>query len=155
MKAAAALLGLLMLAVPALSSSAQVLTATGAGVLLVVASVVNRSGWRESAGTIAAAIAVIQCAAWRPGTISLAIEGLLMAGYLILLNGPWRAGRPVTTRWLLGQLPSGIAALTAVGVILTALAVRTGASSWIFLIGLAAAAAGYRMALPRRPRSTR
>ena len=154
MKAAAALLGLLMLAVPALSSPAQALAATAAGVLLVVASVVNRPGW-QSAGTIAAAIAVIQCAVWPPGTIGLAIEGVLMAGYLILLNGPRRAGRPVTTRWLLGQLPSGIAALTAVGVILTVLAVRTGASPWIFLIGLAAAAAGYRMALPRHPRSPR
>ncbi len=154
MKAAAALLGLLMLAVPALSSPAQALAATAAGVLLIVASVVNRPGW-QSAGTIAAVIAVIQCAVWRPGVISLAIEGLLMTGYLILLSGPRRAGRPVTTRWLLGQLPSGIAALTAVGVIVTVLAVRTAASPWIFLIGLAAAAAGYRMALPRHPRSPR
>ena len=79
MKTAAALLGLLMLAVPALSSPAQGLAATAAGVLLVAATVVNRPGW-QPAGTIAAAIAVIQCAGWQPGTISLAIEGLLVAG---------------------------------------------------------------------------
>ena len=45
MKAAAALLGLLMLAVPAVSSPTQALAATVASVLLVVASMVTRSGW--------------------------------------------------------------------------------------------------------------
>ena len=70
-------------------------------------------------------------------------------------GGPDRPGRPVTTRWLLGQPPLGIAALTAVGVILTVLAVRTTASPRIFLVGLAAAATGYRMGMPRYPRSLR
>ncbi len=155
MKAAAAVLGLLMLAVPALSSPAQALAVTGAGVLLVTASLMTRSGWRAPAGTLAAGVAVIQCAVWRPGTLGLAAEGLLIAGYLILLGGPRRAGRAVTIRWLQGQLPSGIAALTAVGVVTTMLAVPAATSPWIFLTGLAAAVAAYQMALPRRPRSPR
>jgi hypothetical protein len=62
---------------------------------------------------------------------------------------------PKTAARRTGQLPSGIAALTAVGVIFAVLAVRTGASPWLFLIGLAAAAGGYRLALPRHPRSSR
>ena len=73
MKAAAVMLGLLMLAVPALSSPAQALAVTGAGVLLLTASLITRSGWSAPAGTLAAAVAVIQCAvsgrgpwAWPP-----------------------------------------------------------------------------------------
>ncbi len=155
MKAVAAVLGLLMLAIPALSSPAQALAVTGAGVLLVICSLVTRPGWWAPAGILAAAIPVIQCAVWRPGTLGLAAEGLLTVGYLILLDGPRRSGRPIATRWLQGQAPSGLAALAAVGVILTVLAVPTPTSPWLVLIGLAAAVAAYRVALPRRPRSPR
>ncbi len=159
MRPAAALCGLLMLGVPALAAPAAVpavlaaaLALTGAGVLLVVASLVtrvDRSG--APAATLATVIVVIQCAVWHPGTVGLAVEGLLILGYLILLDGPARAGAAVAVGWLRGQALAGIAGLAGTGAVLAALAVPSAASPWLVLAGLAAAVAAYLIALPRKP----
>ena len=155
LKAGAAIFGLLMLAVPAFSSPAQVLALTGVGGLLVGASLVTRFGRWAPAGTLAAVISVIQCAVWPPGTAFLAVEGLFALGYLILLDGPARAGPRMTLRWLRGQARFGIAGLVGTGVVLAALAVPSAASAWLVLAGLGAAVAAYLialpLALPRRP----
>ena len=96
--------GLLTLVVPALAAPPRGLILTGAGVLLVVASVLGRFGpW---AGTLAAVVPVVQCAIWPPGTALLAAEGLLILGYLLLLDGLTR---------LRAQLRFGVAGLISAG----------------------------------------
>ena len=131
--------GLLTLIVPALAAPPQGLILTGAGVLLVVASVLGRfSAW---AGTLAAVVPVVQCAIWPPGTALLAAEGLLILGYLLLLDG---------LTWLRGQLRFGAAGLIGAGVVLAALEVPTATSAWLVLAGLGAAVAAYVIAVPIR-----
>jgi hypothetical protein len=155
LQAAAGLAGLLMLAVPALAAPAAALALTGAGTLLVVGSLVTRVSRRIPAGTLAAGIAVIQCAVWTPGILGLAVEGLLILGYLLLLDGPVPMGAALAGRWLRGQVPAGIAGLAGVGVVLAALAAPSTASPSLVLAGLAAAVAAYVIAVPRRPRRPR
>jgi hypothetical protein len=155
LQAAAGLAGLLMLAVPALAAPAAALALTGAGTLLVVGSLVTRVSRRVPAGTLAAGIAVIQCAVWPPRILGLAVEGLLILGYLLLLDGPVPTGAALAGRWLRGQVPAGIAGLAGVGVVLAALAAPSTASPWLVLAGLAAAVAAYVIAVPRRPRQPR
>jgi hypothetical protein len=151
---AAGLFGLPMLVVPALAAPAVAAALTGAGVLAVIASLVTRAGRRRApAATLAASIPVIQCAVWHPGIAGLAIEGLLILGYLIMLDGPERAGRTVAVRWLRSQAPAGIAGLAGTGAALAALALPSAASPWLVLAGLAAAVAAYLIAVPRQPRS--
>jgi hypothetical protein len=149
----AGLPGLLMLAVPALAAPAAALALTGAGTVLVTGSLVAWVSRRAAAGTLAAGIAVTQCAAWPPGTFGLAVEGLLVLGYLLLLDAPAPIGAAMAVRWLRGQLPAGIAGLVSAGTVLTVLtAVPSTASPWLVLAGLAAAVAAYLMAVPRQPR---
>jgi hypothetical protein len=131
--------GLLTLVVPALAAPPRGLILTGAGVLLVVASVLGRfSPW---AGTLAAVVPVVQCAIWPPGTVLLAAEGLLILGYLLLLDG---------LTWLRGQLRFGVAGLIGAGVVLAALEVPAATSAWLVLAGLGAAVAAYVIAVPFR-----
>lgn len=153
MKAAAAVLGLLMLTVPAASAPVPALALTGAGIVCLIGSLAARCGRWASAGTLAATVAVTQCALWRPDTAGLAIEGLLVLGYLILLDGPAGAGRTVAMSWLRGQARFCLAGLAAGGAVLAALAVPSQTSVWIVLAGLCAAVAAYLVAIPRSPRS--
>jgi len=131
--------GLLTLIVPALAAPPQGLILTGAGVLLVVASVLGRfSAW---AGTLAAVVPVVQCAIWPPGTALLAAEGLLILGYLLLLDG---------LTGLRGQLRFGVAGLIGAGLVLAAVEVPAARSAWLVLAGLGAAVAAYVIAVPIR-----
>jgi hypothetical protein len=155
-RAAAAFLGAAMLALPALFAPGLALALTGAALLLLAASLVPRAGSWPWAATLAASAPVIECVTWPPGTAVLAVEGLLVLGYLVLLDGPagpGRAGHPAARHWLRGQVRYGIAGLAAAGVVAAALAVPAAVSPWTVLAGLAAAAAAYLVALPRRPRS--
>jgi hypothetical protein len=152
MKAAAGLFGLLMLAVPASAAPAAVVGLTGAGVLLVIGSLTTRVSRRVPAATLAAASPVIQCAVWHPGTAGLAIEGPLILGYLILLDGPAGTDPAVAVRWLRGQAQVAIAGLAGTGAVLAALAAPSPASPWLVLAGLGAAVAAYLIALPRQPK---
>lgn len=134
--------GLLMLVVPALAAPPQALVLTGAGALLVAASALGHfSRW---AGTLAAVVPVIQCAIWPPGAVLLTAEGLLILGYLLLLDGP--ASLP----WLRGQARFGVAGLVGSGVVLAALALPSASSPWLVLAGLGAAVAAYLIAIPNR-----
>jgi len=152
---AAGLAGLLMLAGPALAAPAAALALTVAGTLLVIGSLVTWVSPRVPAGTLAAGIAVIQCALWPPGTVGLAVEGLLILGYLLLLDGPAPIGAAMAGRWLRGQVPAAIAGLAGTGAVLVALAAPSTASPWLVLAGLAAAVAAYVIAVPRLPRRLR
>ncbi|HTT00174.1 MAG TPA: hypothetical protein VMI33_26535 [Streptosporangiaceae bacterium] len=153
--AAAGLGGLLMLAVPALAAPTAALALTGAGTLLVIGSLVTWVSRQVPAGTLATGIAVIQCAAWPPGTLGLAAEGLLILGYVLLLDGPVPIGSATAGRWLRGQVPAGAAGLVGTGAVLAALAAPPAASPWLVLAGLAAAVAAYLIAVPRLPRLPR
>jgi hypothetical protein len=155
LQSAAGVAGLLMLAVPALAAPAAALALTGAGTLLVVGSLVTWVSRRVPAGTLAAGIAVIQCAVWPPRTLGLAVEGLLILGYLLLLDGPVPMGAAMAGRWLRGQVPAGIAGLAGAGAVLVGLAAPSTASPWLVLAGLAAAVTAYVIAVPRRPRQPR
>ncbi len=134
--------GLLMLIVPALAAPPQALVLTGAGALLVGASVLGRFRRWTAAGTLAAVVPVIQCAAWPPGSVLLAAEGLLILGYLLLLDGP------VSLPWLRSQVRYAVAGLLGAGVVLAALAVPSATSVWLVLAGLGAAVAAYLIAVP-------
>ena len=133
--------GLLTLVVPALAAPPRGLILTGAGVLLVggqrpgpLPPVARRNARRRGP--------VIQCAIWPPGTVLLAAEGLLILGYLLLLDG-------LTCR-LRGQLRFGVAGLIGAGVVLAALEVPSATSAWLVLAGLGAAVAAYVIAVPIR-----
>jgi hypothetical protein len=84
----------------------------------------------------------MQCAIWPPGAVLLTAEGLLILGYLLLLDGP--ASLP----WLRGQVRFGVAGLVGAGVVLAALAIPSPSSAWLVLAGLGAAVAAYVIAVP-------
>lgn len=140
--------GLLMLVVPAFAALPQALILTGAGALLVGASVLGPFRRWTAAPTLAAVVPVIQCAAWPPGSVLLAAEGLLILGYLLLLDGP--ASLP----WLRSQARYAVAGLVGAGVVLAALAIPSATSAWLVLAGLGGAVAAYVIAVPlaRPPR---
>jgi hypothetical protein len=108
-------------------------------------------------GTLVAAVAIVECAVSRLGATPLTGEGLLLLGYLLLLDGPAgdaRTGRPAgaARRWLRSRTPAVLAGVAASGLVLAALAAAPSASPWIVLGGLAAAVAAYLIAAPRHRR---
>ncbi len=155
MKAAAAALGMIMLTLPAVTAPGPALALGGVGVLLVLGSVTGRLGRLPWIGTAAAATAVVLSVIGHPGAVSLAAGGLLILGYVILLDWPQPAERGVAWRWLRQQAPAGLAGLIATGAVLASLAVSPPASPWIVLAGLASVVAAYLVALPRQPRAPR
>jgi len=155
MKAAAAALGMIMLTLPAVTAPGPALALGGVGVLLVLGSVTGRLGRLPWIGTAAAATAVVLSVIGHPGAVSLAAGGLLILGYVILLDWPQPAERGVAWRWLRQQAPAGLAGLIATGAVLASLAVSPPASPWIVLAGLAGVVAAYLVALPRQPRAPR
>jgi hypothetical protein len=179
-RAAAAFFGAAMLAVPALAAPVPELGVTAVAALLLICSLAPRTGLWTWPGTLTASVAVLECVIWPPGTAALAVEGLLILGFLVLLDGPehaWafrrsagsgratasglaapssgRAAPAAAGLWLRGQARYGIAGLAAAGVVLVALAVPSVVSPWVVLAGLAAAAAAYLVGLPHLGRSTR
>ena len=113
MKAAAAALGMIMLTLPAVTAPAPALALGGVGVLLVLGSVTGRLGRLPWIGTAAGATAVVLSVIGHPGAVSQAAEGLLILGYVILLDWPQPAERGVAWRWLRQQAPAGLAGLIA------------------------------------------
>jgi hypothetical protein len=154
MKAAAAVAGMIMLTLPAVTAPVPGLALGGAGVLLVLGSVTGRLGRLPWIGTAAAATAVAISVIGHLGVVSLAAEGLLILGYVILLDWPQHAQGAVRWRWLRQQAPAGLAGLIATGAVLASLAVSPPASPWIVLTGLACAVTAYLVALPRSGRVT-
>jgi hypothetical protein len=150
MRAAAAVFGSAMLAVPAVTGPLPALALVGPAALLLACSLIPHPGSWALAATPTASAALLACVIWPPGTVMLAVEGLLILGYLLLLDG-----HSAARQWLRGQVWYGVAGLAAAAVVLAALALPSAASAWVVLAGLAAAAAAYLVALPRRDRSTR
>ena len=106
--------------------------------------------WR-TVGTLAAVAAVAESALALPGLAVLAGEGLLILGYLLLVDAPGVMPGAVAVRWLRLQLPAAFWGTLAAAVVLVVLAVPVPVSSWLLVAGAGAAVAATFIALPRRP----
>jgi len=91
----------------------------------------------------------------RPGLAVLAAEGLLILGYLLLVDAPHAMTAAVTVRWLRLQLPAAVWGAVTAATVLVVLAVPVPASAWLLIAGAAGAVAATALALPRRPRRPR
>lgn len=148
--AGAAATGIVMLVLPALTAPAAAQAITAAGLLAVAISLINH---RPPAGTLAAVAAIAQCVVTRPATLLIAPDGLLILGYLLLVDAPRHAPPGPVRRWLCVQVPGMMAAVLVSGAVLAAVALPAASSVWIALAGVAAAVAAYLIAIPgqRRP----
>ena len=150
-EAATVAVGAAMIVVPAVSAPADnVLTAVGGA--LVAASVIPPFGRWRGTGTLAAVTAVAACALARPAVAVLAAEGLLILGYLLVLDGPRGASLSAAAlaRWLRQQAVTACWAVATSAAVLVTLAVRVPASAGLVVTGTAAAVAAAIIALPRR-----
>jgi hypothetical protein len=114
--------------------------------VLGAAAVLVTANWGPA---LAVAAAVISCAASHAPVAVLAVEGLVILGYLLLTGAP-----PTPGRWLRGQLPLVAAGALAGATALAAFAVRPSGSAWLAGAGLAAAVAAYLVAVLRPGKST-
>jgi hypothetical protein len=149
MRAAAALTGAAMLGMAALAAPLPALMLTAAAALALACSLAPRTRNWTPVATLTASAAVVECAIWPPGSAALAAEGLLVLGYLVLVDAPGSTA----ALWLRGQARYGVAGVAAAGVVLAALAVPPTVSPWVVLAGLAAVSAAYLVAVPRRQRA--
>lgn len=106
-------------------------------------------GVRAAAGTLVAIAVIIECALSRLDTAAMAAEGLLLLGFLLLLDRPAGLAGSTGRTWLRLRLPALLGGVAATGIVLAALAAVPGSSPWLALGGLAAAAAAYLVAAPR------
>jgi hypothetical protein len=132
-------LGLVTVAWPLAWSPAWTYLVAGLGAAAVVAAVFL--SWRPGP-VLAVAAAVVSCAAADAPVAVLAVEGLVILGYLLLIDAPPQLGP-----WARGQVPLVVAGALAGAVVLAAFAVRPSGSAWLALAGLAAAVAAYLVAL--------
>lgn len=145
-------LGVAMVVVPAISLPGHAQVLTVAGLMLVAANLASPlTGWRGPA-TLAAVTAVAAAALGKPGTATLAVEGLLILGYLLLADAPDAMPRRIAVRWLRLQVPAAAWAVLATAAILLMLVVPVPVSAWLVVAGAGAAVAATLLALPRRPR---
>lgn len=137
-------LGLLTVAWPLAWAPAWTYALAGLGAIAVLAA----ARWRRGpALAVTAAILVSACSTAGIGV--LAVQGMLILGYLLLAGAPTSLPRP--GRWFRAQLPLLVAGLVAGGAVLAAFALPESGSAWITLAGLATAVAAYLIALPARP----
>jgi hypothetical protein len=166
-KSAALALGLLTVAWPLAWSPAWTYLVAGLGAAAVIAAVFL--SWRPGPA-LAVAAAVVSCAVADAPVAVLAVEGLVILGYLLLIGappelgprargqvpvGPWALGQVPLGAWARGQVPLVAAGVLAGAAVLAAFAVRPSGSAWLALAGLAAAVAAYLVALFPREKSTR
>jgi hypothetical protein len=103
-------------------------------------------------GTVTAAAAIAECAVSRLNAAALAGEGLLLLGYLLLLDAPTGVRWTAAARWLRSRVRTVAAGVVATGLVLAGLAATpSSVAPWVLLAGLAAAMAAYLAAIPRRP----
>jgi hypothetical protein len=138
-KSAAVVPGLLTVAWPLAWSPAWTYLVGGLGAAAVLAGVFL--SWRPGPA-LAVAAAVVSCAAANVPVAVLAVEGLVILGYLLLIGAP-----PELGPWARGQVPLAAAGVLAGAAVLAAFAVRPSGSAWLALTGLAAAVAAYLLAL--------
>ena len=144
-------LGVGMVLVPASHLSGRAWALIPAGLLLVAASLAGPLARWRVVGTLAAATAVIECAVKPPDLAVLAGQGLLILGYLLLLDAPRAMPAAATARWLGLQVPLAVWGTLAAAVVLVVLAVPVPVSAWLLVAGAGAAVAATVIALPRRP----
>ena len=150
-RAATGCLGAGMILLPAPQLTGRSWALVPIGLVLVVMSLAGPlASWRI-VGTLAAGTAVIESALTRPDLAVLAWEGLLILGYLLLVDTPRSMPGPVTARWLWRQLPLAAWGVFSAAVVLVVLAVRVPVSAWLLVAGAGAAVAAVVIALPRRP----
>jgi hypothetical protein len=148
-KGAALALGLLTIAWPLAWSPAWTYLVAGLGAAAVLAAAFL--SWRPGPA-LAVAAAVVSCAAADAPVAVLAVEGLVILGYLLLVGappelGPRARGQVPLGAWARGQVPLVVAGVLAGAAVLAAFAVRPSGSAWLALAGLAAAVAAYLVAL--------
>jgi hypothetical protein len=141
--------GMMLLPAPQLTGRSWALVPIGL-VLVVVSLAGPLARWRM-VGTLAAATAVIESTLTRPELSVLAWEGLLILGYLLLVDAPRAMPGTVTARWLGRQLPLAVWGVFTAAIVLVVLAVRVPVSAWLLVAGAGAAVAAVVIALPRRP----
>jgi len=141
--------GMILLPTPHLTGRSWALVA--AGLVLVAASLAGPLARWRIVGTLAAAAAVAEATLTRPDLAVLAWEGLLILGYLLLVDAPRAMSGSMAAHWLWRQLPLAVWGVCAAAIVLLVLAVRVPVSAWLLVAGAGAAAAAAVIALPRRP----
>jgi hypothetical protein len=141
--------GMILLPAPELRGRAWALVPVG--LVLVAASLAGAAARWRMAGTLAGGVAVFEAALGQPGLPVLAVEGLLILGYLLLVDAPRAMTAAVTVRWLRLQLPAAVWGPLAAATVLVVLAVPVPVSAWLLVAGAGAAVAATIVALPRRP----
>lgn len=150
-RAATGCLGAGMILLPAPHLTGRSWALVPAGLVLVAMSLAGPLARWRMVGTLAAAIAVAVSTLTRPDLATLAWEGLLILGYLLLVDAPRAMRGTVTARWLWRQLPLAVWGVFTAAIVLVMLAVPVPVSAWLLVAGAGAALAAVVIALPRRP----
>jgi hypothetical protein len=148
-------LGAGMILLPAHHLTGRVWALVPVGLVLVAVSLAGPLARWRTVGTLAAATAVTESAITRPDLAVLAWEGLLILGYLLLVDAPRAMPGAVTARWLWRQLPLAVWGVFTAAVVLVVLAIPVPVSAWLLVAGAIAGVAAVVIALPRRPSQPR
>ena len=151
LRAAAGCLGAGMILLPAPELPGRAWLLIPAGLLLVAASLAGPLARWRAVGTLAAAAAVIESGLGLPSLAVLAGEGLLILGYVLLVDAPGVMPGAVAAHWLRLQLPAAFWGTLTAAAVLVAFAVSVPVSAWLLVAGAGAAVAATVIALPRRP----
>jgi hypothetical protein len=148
-------LGAGMILLPAHHLTGRAWALVPVGLVLVAVSLAGPLARWRTVGTLAAATAVTESAITRPDLAVLAWEGLLILGYLLLVDAPRAMPGAVTARWLWRQLPLAVWGVFTAAVVLVVLAIPVPVSAWLLVAGAIAGVAAVVIALPRRPSQPR
>jgi hypothetical protein len=148
-------LGAGMILLPAVHLTGRSRVLVPVGLVLVVVSLAGPVARWRIVGTLAAATAVTEAALTRPDLAVLAWEGLLILGYLLLVDAPRGMPGARTAHWLWRQLPLAVWGVVTAAIVLVVLAIRVPVSAWLLVAGAGAAVAAVIIALPRRPSQPR
>jgi len=149
MQAVTLLAGAAMVVLPATAGSSWAEAAAAVGLVGVLASLWRALTWASLAAVTAA---IVGCVISAPAAPLLAGEGLLIMGYLLLLDIPRPLPAQAIPRWARRQRPLGLAGLATSGAVLAGLALPVTGWWWPVLAGIAAAVAAAAIALPRAVR---
>jgi hypothetical protein len=144
-------LGAAMILLPAPELPGRTWLLIPVGLLLVAASLGGPLARWRAVGTLAAVAAVVESALGRPALALLAGQGLLILGYLLLVDAPGVMPGATAARWLRLQLPAAFWGTLTAAAVLVVLAVPVPVSAWLVVAGVGAAVAATAIALPRRP----
>ena len=148
-KAITLLAGAAMAVLPATAGSSWAQAAAAVGLLGVLASLWRALAWASLAAVTAA---IAGCVISAPAAPLLAGEGLLILGYLLLLDIPSALPAQAIRRWTQRQRPLALSGLATSGAVLAGLALPVAGWWWPVLAGIAAAVAAAAIALPRAVR---